>query len=482
MAFITVNFYILVIFLLLIYYIAPLKYRWIVLLLGSLCFYHLLDKQGFGRLLMMVILSYTAAMILSFLKKKKENGQIQLLVLWLSILFIVRPLFMIKEGNFISVAFLGGETKDYIIPLGIAFYTLQMIGYLTDIYNGKATCQKNFAKYVLFVTYFPQIVQGPIPRYEKMQQLYEEHPFHEETFVKGIHLIIWGFFLKLMIADKAGIIVNTVFGSPEIYKGWYILLAGVLYSLQLYTDFQACVCIAKGVSALFGIHLADNFRNPYFSKSIKEFWQRWHISLSSWFRDYIYIPLGGNRRGRVRKWINVYIVFVISGIWHGAGYKYIFWGLMHATYQLVGSVTEKLRTTMYKRLHIKQNSFLAILIKRSVTFLLVMLAWIIFRADSLHGGLAMIASMVTVWNPWVVFSDTVFSLGLDWKDFMVLIASSMLLLKISCIQQKRGVSDWILNQHLFIRWGLYIISIINILVFGTYGFGFDAQDFIYGGF
>lgn len=370
LTFVSVGFYIFVIFLLLVYYVLPLKYRWIALLCGSLCFYYLLDKPGFIQLLTMVIFSYTAAMVLSWLKKKNVDRRIESAVLGISIIWVVFPLLVIKEANFISTNFLGGTSKNYIVPLGIAFYTLQMVGYLVDIYKGKIESQNNFAKYMLFVTYFPQIVQGPIPRYEKMRQLYEEHPFHEETFSKGIHLIIWGFFLKFMIADKAAVVVNTVFDSFEIYRGWYVLLAGILYSLQLYTDFQACVCIAKGTSSLFGIHLEDNFKSPYFSKSIKEFWQRWHISLSSWLKDYIYIPLGGNRRGKLKKWVNIFIVFIVSGIWHGAGYKYIFWGLMHASYELVGSITEKFRTNMYKRLHIEQDSFLAVVIKRSVTFFL----------------------------------------------------------------------------------------------------------------
>ncbi len=482
MAFISINFYIFLFLLLMVYYIFPIKYRWTILLAGSLLFYYLLDRQGFSRLLGMTAFSYMAAMLLSHCKKRNVGYKIQKLILCVSIILVVLPLFLIKEGNFISIAFLHGNAREYIVPLGISFYTMQMIGYLVDIYRGKTVCQKNPAKYLLFVTYFPQIVQGPIPRHERMKQLYDNHAFDEIGFTKGCQLIIWGFFLKMMIADKAAVVVNTVFAFSDSYKGCYVLLAGILYSIQLYTDFQACVCIAKGVSSLFGITLDDNFRHPYFSQSVKEFWNRWHISLSSWLRDYIYIPLGGNRKGMVRKWINLYIVFIVSGMWHGAGYKYIFWGILHATYQLVGWVTEPIRSKIYQCLRIEKESFLQVAVKRGVTFFLVMLAWIIFRADSLREGLAMIASIFTVWNPWVVFSDEIFYLGLDWKDTVVLFFSCIVLIKISFLQEKGSVRDLILKQHLFVRWGIYIISIIGILIFGTYGFGFNAQEFIYGGF
>lgn len=482
MSFVSVGFYIFILLFVLIYYIVPIKHRWTILLGASLLFYYTLDKQGFPRLLGTVIFSYMVAMLLAHCKKKGIKNKTQKLILVVSVVLVLLPLFVVKEGNFITTELLHGGVREYIVPIGISFYTLQIIGYLVDVYKGRTICQKNPAKYMLFVTYFPQIIQGPIPRYEKMKQLFVGHFFDEVAFSKGCHLIIWGFFLKMMIADKAAVVVDTVFLSFDIYKGWYILLAGILYSIQLYTDFQACVCIAKGVSALFGINLDDNFKHPYFSQSTKEFWSRWHISLSLWLRDYIYIPLGGNRKGAIRKWINLYIVFIVSGMWHGAGYKYIVWGIMHATYQLIGSITEPYRNRFYQCLHIEERSALQVFVKQCFTFLAVMFAWIIFRADTLQEGMDMIVSIFTVWNPWVIFSDQIFTLGLDWKDFVVLLISCIVLIRVSCLQEKGSVSDLILRQHLIVRWGIYIISIIGIMIFGTYGFGFNAQDFIYGGF
>jgi len=333
------------------------------------------------------------------------------------------------------------------------------------------------------VSFFPQIIQGPIPRYKQMEeQLVEGHKFNETNFVKGIHLIIWGFFLKLLIADKSAIVVNTIFDDYMNYSGFYILVAGVLYSLQLYTDFQACVCITKGVAQLFGINIVDNFMHPYMSKSVKEFWQRWHISFSSWLRDYIYIPLGGNRKGKIYKYRNLIITFVISGMWHGNGIKFILWGVLQAVYQILGEILSPLKVKLYKILKISKTSVISEIIETLITFYCVMLAWIIFRANGTIVGLKMIFSMFGTFNPWIFFDDSLFELGLCIKEWSVLICSISLGIAVSFLQRKIIIRDWILQQHIVLRWIIYIVAIVVIWVFGTYGFGFESKDFIYGGF
>ena len=306
------------------------------------------------------------------------------------------PLVVTKNGDFVLKSLLHRKSYPWIVPVGMSFYTLQMISYLVDIFRGKIKAQRNLGKFALFVTFFPQVVQGPIPRYEQLgNQLYEGHPFEEKEFCKGLQLIVWGFFLKLMIADKASIVVNQVFDHWKAYQGCYVLVAGVLYSIQLYTDFLSCVCLSKGVAELFGIHLADNFRRPYLAESVKEFWGRWHISLSSWLRDYIYIPLGGIRE-----------------------------------------------------------------------------------------GIAMVYKMITVYNPWIFFDDSLLRLGLSWKEWGMLGISLWVLCKVEQTQEKEvlDVRDRILRQPLALQWGFYLAAVAFIMVFGTYGFGFNAADFIYGGF
>ena len=337
-------------------------------------------------------------------------------------------------------------------------------------------------KYALFISFFPQIVQGPIPRYEQLgKQLYAGHRFDERGFCSGIQMILWGFFLKMMIADKAAVIVNTVFDHPKAYQGGYVLAAAVMYSIQLYADFLSCVCLAQGCAELFGIRLSDNFRHPYFAESVKDFWGRWHISLSSWLRDYVYIPLGGNRRGKLRKYVNIGLTFLVSGIWHGARNKYIGWGLMHAGYEIGGDLTADMQRRIYRKLHLENTAALRY-IRRAWTCFWVMLAWIIFRAGNLKTGLFMLYNMFAVYNPWIFWNDSLLQLGLGWKDWTVLAVSIAILIKVSILQESGSVRDRIAAWPLPFRWGLYILAVMTIVLCGSYGWGYNASDFIYGGF
>lgn len=480
MTFISMSFVLFLIIVLLLFYIAPVKSRWRVLLGASLLFYYQWCREAFPIFLATILVSYCMGRMIGFFvdaDKKKRR-----LTLAFSIILAVVPLFVIKEGNFILFKLQRSEI-NIIVPLGISFYTLQIVSYLVDIFNQEIKPETNVFRYALYISYFPQIIQGPIPRYRQLaKQLNIGQGLDERMFIKGFHLILWGCFLKLMIADKAGVIVDSVFDSPSMYKGVYVLAAGILYSIQLYTDFQSCVCIAKGVSELFGISLADNFSHPYFSQSVAEFWRRWHISLSSWLRDYVYIPLGGNRKGNVRKYVNIMVVFAVSGMWHGSGYKYVFWGLMHGGYQIIGSITKPVRERIYRYLGWKYVGKAAKLVRGGFTFLCVTVAWIIFRADSLHEGIAMVCSIFTVYNPWILFDDSLLSLGLSWKEWIVLLASIALLIKVSLYQKEHCVRDKILEQNVVVRGLVYLVAIMVVVVFGTYGFGFETKDFIYGGF
>lgn len=405
-------------------------------------------------------------------------------VLVMAILSSAIPLLLVKNSDFFLMVWFHREPVSWIVPMGISFYTLQIISYHVDIYKGRIRPQKDLFKYILFLSFFPQIFQGPIPRYEQLEgQLWgSSRHFDERAFSKGLHLIVWGFFLKFMIADKAGVIVDTVFGEPELYRGCYVLVAGALYSVQLYADFLSCVTISQGVAGLFGICLADNFMHPYRATSVKDFWRRWHISLSTWLRDYIYIPLGGNRKGRICRYVNMAIVFGVSGLWHGAGYRYLFWGLLHAVYQIVGEVTGPSREMLYDWLKIPKGAWLRETIQKTATFFWVMLAWIIFRVDCLKQGIRMVLSIFGTYNPWILSGDHLFQLGLSWKECMVLLFAIAILGVVSHLQEKICIRDWLLGQHIVVRWTVYLGAIAMIWVFGTYGHGFKARDFIYGGF
>lgn len=247
---------------------------------------------------------------------------------------------------------------------------------------------------------------------------------------------------------------------------------GVLYSVQIYADFLAYTTIAQGIAALFGINLVNNFAHPYFSCSIKQFWERWHISLSRWLKDYIYIPLGGNRK---RKNINIVLTFLVSGLWHGFNLKYIAWGMIHAGYQIIG---EKI----YGLVHMEKESRIKRIVKQTGTFMWVTIAWIIFRADTLKQALKMLYSSVSSFNPQILWNGSILELGLDWQEMLILIGSILILIKCNMMQEKYCIRDKIIKQLFVVRLAIYIAVISVIWVFGTYGYEFEAADFIYGGF
>ncbi|SCY72635.1 MBOAT family O-acyltransferase [Butyrivibrio sp. INlla14] len=458
MIYITVGYYFFVAFLVLMYYIVSIKYRWIVLLIGNLSFYVLFYQKAWHII-------FATFCITFLIGKLMDNPRFRTMLLALGVLTIVLP------WAFYKIDFLHGSI---IAPLGISFYSLQLIAYLVDVYKGKIVAESNIFKFVLFAGFFPQIVQGPIPRYKNLQsQLTNGNYFDERKISEGFLYIIWGFFLKMMIADRAAVVVDTVFDNYQAYKGGYIWLGAFLYSIQLYTDFYSCTSLAKGVSKLFGIELVDNFARPYFASSVRDFWKRWHISLSSWLKDYIYIPLGGSRKGLLRKSVNLLITFMVSGVWHGAGVNFLMWGILHAFMQIIESFEGK-------------RSFNSSLVKALIrirTLLFVGGAWVIFRASNLAVGISMLRDMFIVWNPWIFFNDRVFSLGLDWKEMVLLFVSIALLFWVDlCNERGDSVLRKILEQKFVIRYFIYVFAIILIAIYGAYGYGYDSQEFIYGGF
>lgn len=479
------TYYAMVILLLPVYYLMPRKIRWTVLLAGSVFFYTqiMTDPAQLYVLLCSVVLSYLAGIIL---QRLRTSGRpvVKKIVLFAGITLSSLPLLLEKIRDLSSGALLTHSINTLIIPVGLSFYTLQLIAYLVDIYKGKIDAQVNPLKYCLFITFFPQIIQGPIPRYEQLgRYLFNGNEYDSDNVIKGIQLVIWGFFLKYMIADKAAIVVNNVFADSRVYAGGYIWVATALYCMQLYADFMSCTTISKGIAEMFGIYLPDNFNRPFFATSVKDFWRRWHMSLSYWLRDYIYIPLGGNKRGRLFKWINLTVTYAISGLWHGGSIKYLIWGLCQVFYQIAGETRYILVTRFGLEKYRLKNKWLATQLNRLGTIVLFMLSVIIFRADTLADGLILIKNMLSTFNPWIFFDDSLFLLGLDIKEFTILILSLLVLLFVS-IKQEAGVKlrERFMEQNIIIRWAVYLLTIWTIWIFGSYGFGFNSNDFLYGGF
>ena len=474
-------YYVIILAMLPFYYIIPRKFRYIPLLAGSLYFYY---QFCLGQIPLLFLFAFSLIVIYGagvWLVREEDAGK-RRKIFWGGLALSLLPLLFVKIREF--ALGIGTDLPFRVLaPVGVSFYSLQLAAYLTDIYTGKRKPVRNPFHYALFASYFPQVIQGPIPRYEQLGSQFEKGPVYDDAlFHEGICRIIWGFFLKFMIADKAGILVNEIFGRPDLYGGAYVWLGGILYSIQLYSDFMSCVVLAKGVSGLFGVRITDNFRRPYFARSVQDFWHRWHISLSEWLRDYIYFPLGGSRKGKVRTYLNILAVFAVSGIWHGGSPKFLFWGLLHALYQICGKLTWKVRNKALALIRLDPESLLVRTVRSLATSFLVMEAWIIFRADTLNQGLAMIRSMFLVRNPWVLFNGSVFELGLDAKDCLVLAAAVLTLLVSSLLGSRIRISRWICSQQLPVRWLICLGAILIIALAGTYGYGYEAQAFIYGGF
>lgn len=451
------------------YYAVPKKLRWSVLLLSSLVFYVWSVPYLIGYLLFSAVTTYLYG---KWAEKHKKHGNI---VLALVILANLAVLLTVKFAPLAGISILA--------PMGISFYTLQVIAYCVDVYKGKTEAQSNFFKYLLFVSFFPQILQGPIPRYNQLkEQLFEGHTFDYKTVKFGFQLILWGMFLKMVIADRAAIFVNTVFLEYHLYEGTVLAVAAVLYSIQLYTDFLGCVCIAMGAAEVYGIKLQTNFERPYRAVSIKDFWRRWHISLSSWLRDYVYIPLGGNRKGKLRRYINLMLTFLVSGIWHGSGFQYIFWGLMQGGYQVAGEILQPIRKKVRNVLKIDETSNFYVLWQRVCTFVLITISWVIFRSANLRAGLSMLKRIVTDITPWVLFDGTLYEFGIEARSFMALILCIVLVMVIEHFQEKGNIREMLSQQHIIVRWGIYLGAIALVAVLGVYGPGYSATQFLYGQF
>lgn len=431
------------------YYTMPKKYQWILMLATSFIFYASYDVKGFLFLFFSILTTYVTAI---WIEKDRTYAK---WIIFLCILVNLFVWFMIKDFNwiantlnrvFIKLDFtMTIPSLNILIPIGISYYLLQTIAYILDVYKRKTVSEKNILKYALFVSWFPAIVQGPISRFNQLsQQFFEKHSFNYDSMVQNLLLILYGLVKKLVIADQLAIFANYCFTDYQNLYGFTLYAGAIIYSLQLYMDFSACVNICRGVSGLFGIELVQNFRSPYFAKSIKEFWGRWHISLSSWLKDYIYIPLGGNRKGKMRQYINIGITFMISGIWHGAGFGFIIWGLLHAVYQIAGDMLKGLRTSIKKLISLEEGSISDNILKTFTTFHLVAFAWIFFRSASLKASLIYIRNMLMYFNPWVLLDDSLFGSWINSNLFLIILINIVMVFIIEYKQTKQ-MKDFVIK-------------------------------------
>lgn len=293
--------------------------------------------------------------------------------------------------------------------------------------------------------------------------------------------MVWGFFMKMVISDRIALLVNQVFDNYRVYGSTELILAALGFTVQIYCDFGSYSIIAIGAAKIMGFELMENFNTPYFARNIRDFWSRWHISLSTWFKDYLYIPLGGNRKGKWRKALNLMIVFLVSGLWHGARWNFVAWGGIHGLYQVIGDLSRHTKEKIIKRLQIKTECMSWKLLQTVITFSLVVFAWVFFRADSITDALYFIKRMLIRQTPWALFDGTIYTLGLDATEMNILIFSIIVLLLVDLIKYRKKINldEFLFEQNIWFEWLVLIVLIGMIFVFGEYGPAFDVQQFIY---
>ena len=458
------------------YHLLPRGYKAPWLLLASWFFYLCAGPEYAPFLLFAILLSYGAGRLL-------EGGRRRWAVAG-TIVLCAGLLFVFKYLNFAcslaagALAALGLSVSapvfHLLLPAGISFYLFEAMGYVIDVYRGKVPAQRSLLRHALFLSFFPQLLSGPIARAPQLiPQLEKLPPVTWDGLREGLFRFLWGAFKKMVLADRLAILVQTVFAAPGDFGRLQVALAAVAFSLQIYCDFSAYSDMAIGAARAMGFTLTENFRAPYLARTIQEFWRRWHISLSTWFRDYLYFPLGGSRRGKVRTWVNVLIVFAVSGLWHGAGLTYLAWGLLNGAYQVAGSITAPVRKRLRGAVGLKEDSFLTVWLQRGITFVLATGAWVFFQASSLDLAGQMYAGLFA--GPAWVFA----SMGLDRWDLLVAAAGLLLLFWVDLLEEKKPLPERWRALPLPARWAAALALLLAAAVFGCYGPGYDAQSFIY---
>ncbi len=522
MSFTSFNFLIFLAVCVCIYYLVPVKYRWMVLLAASGTFYLISSLKTFLFLVFTAVITFFGGKYIgkqnsthkSYLKehdqlsrdeKKRLKAELQsrkrkivaiVLAANFGILAAVKYFYPYIEALGID----GGFDLGILIPLGISFYTFQTAAYMIDLYRGKIEADQSLPRFFLFVSFFPQIIQGPIARYDQLaEQLYEGHRFSYTNLAHGAQLILWGFFKKLVIADRAAVLVNQVFDNYQDHQGMVVFAALLFYSIQIYGDFSGGIDIARGSAQMMGINMADNFKRPYFSDSISEFWRRWHMSLSFWCRDYIFYPISLSKTfgkagkslrrvlgDRVGKLFPVLVAqmatFLTIGLWHGAEFKYIAYGLYNGGIIILGLLLEPYLKKAVKSLHINIESRGWKVFQIIRTFILIVIGRIFPISLSFSAALYSFISIFRGPGD-VPFHEEIFSLGLEPADFIVIFAGCVIWFAVSCMQESgKNIRTALDEKPVLARWCAYFALSVAVLILGMYGPGYDAGAFIYRGF
>ncbi len=454
----------------LLYYVLPAKFRWVLLLLGSYFFYMCWRPEYAVLILLSTVVDYLAALQME--KEQHKTGRKKWL--FLSLFVNLGLLFTFKYYNFFSSSLTGFGLQlplmEFLLPVGISFYTFQTLSYTIEVYQGNIKAERHLGYFALYVSFFPQLVAGPIERPQRLlPQLKQTFAFDYERVVKGLKMMAWGFFLKLVIADRLAPVVDGVYNSPTDFIGLQVILATIFFAFQIFGDFAGYSLIAIGTAKVLGYELMENFRRPYLATSLRDFWNRWHISLSSWFRDYVYIPLGGNRTVKWKWSYNILLTFLLSGLWHGANWTFLIWGALHGIYLLIERMISKPDRSKSNQ----PTSFsLVKCFQIILTFFLVCVAWVFFRANTVAEAFMLLKASFQI-RP-EQFDLTLFRSTSATELLLCLFLICFLMIS-QLRQEFEWGRNWLFERESPLRWVVYILLVVAIIGFGVYG----KREFIY---
>ncbi len=472
------------------FFAIPFRYRWFLLLVASYYFYMCWKPEYAVILVVSTLVDYYCGKKMGGITEKAKRKP----YLYLSLVTNLGVLFTFKYFNFFNESVREAFNHfnlmyevpafELLLPVGISFYTFQAMSYSIEVYRGSIKPEKHLGVFALYISFFPQLVAGPIERPQHLlKQFYAKHQFSYQRVTSGLKLMAWGFFKKLVVADTLAVFVNEFYSHPQDFDGLSLALATVFFAFQIYCDFSGYSDIAIGTARVMGFDFMQNFRRPYFSKSIRMFWQRWHISLSTWFRDYLYIPLGGNRVVKWRWYYNLFITFLISGFWHGAYWTFLIWGALHGLYLVIELIAKKPGQQLATITGIRRVPIVHQLLRMGITFVLVCIAWVFFRAETVNDAWTVLSTIAA--DGWQtikqlglagMFDFSAFHADVLKIDWGIALFGLLVLLLVELLQVRKNISYWLMQQPFAFRWSIYFVLVMSILLLGKYE---QQTQFIY---